>query len=301
MQLPKIILPPRKERNSSAPPSALPRPPTRTLKPPRKIEYGRLSETESNKSTETSERSKNEYELKTSSLKRHQSPISSSGTKNFLNIKSEIQMALNAKSNTKNYGAIKHDQPSGIAKIYYSSKPDFLSTKNYQRFDSSSTPPSPSSDTSKRPFIPNPQGNSSNSSTASKKTTNFVRASSATAAQHQKVSSRDSLNSVSSGSNSNSRSSPIHAKIEAPPTIFSHRSRTRTPPKYLPLQAETNTNSKLNYSPTKLPSSSVLHATHGQQAPSLPPKPTASHHLRGTTSSTGRSGSNGENKYRIQF
>lgn len=292
--MPKIILPPRKERNSSAPPSALPRPPTRTLKHPRKIEYGRLSETESNKSTETSERSKNEYEMKTSSLKRHQSPVSSStgsATKSFLNMKSEL-MSLNGKSNSKSYGAIKNDQPSGIAKIYYSNKPDFLSTKNYQRFDSSSTPPSPSSDSMKRPFIPNPTGSSSSAG----KKTNFVRASSAT--QHQKVSSRDSLNSVSSGSNSNSRSSPIHAKIDPAPSIFSHRSRTRTPPKYLPLQADTSTNSKLNYSPTKLPSSSVLHATHAQQAPSLPPKPTPNH-LRGT--STGRSGSNGENKYRIQF
>jgi hypothetical protein len=259
-----------------------------------------LSETESNKSTETSERNKNEYELKTSSLKRHQSPISnSSGTKNFLNIKNELQLALNGKGNTKNYGAIKNESSAqGITKIYYSNKPDYLSTKNYQRFDSSSTPPSPSSsDSMKRPFATPPTSTSSNNSAGKK--ISFVRASSAT--QNQKASSRDSLNSISSGSNSNSRSSPLQSKIEQPmiPNPLMNRSRTRTPPKYLNInQVEMNNNSKMNYSPTKLPSASVLHAAHMQQAPQLPPKPIPTNHLRGT--STGRSGS-GENKYRIQF
>lgn len=268
-QLPKIILPPRKDRQSSAPPSALPRPP-RNLKPPRKMEYGRLSETDSNKSN-----NKSEYETKTSSLKRHQSPVSSSGSKNFVDIKSELQMALNPTKNPpKTYGSLKTDAVNNITKIYYSNKPDY-----------SRLPESPSSSDSMKRF-----GAASGSQSAGKKI-NFR----SSPGQHQL---RDG--SISSGSNS--RSSPKPPDIAYQPLA---RSRTRTPPKYLNLNPMGG--GKMNYlsnsnnsSPTKpnLPSSSVLY--HQAQAQNADWKQQQQQHQR-ANSGRSNSGSGGENKYRIQF
>lgn len=214
--------------------------------------------------------------MKTSSLKRHQSPVTSTGSKNFVDIKTELQMALNStKNNPKNYGTIKTDTTNNITKIYYSNKPDYLSTKNYQRL-----PDSPSSSDSQKRFV-----------TSGKKIT-FMRQS--PGAQHQ---SREG--SISSGSNS--RSSP---KPEMAYQQMTQRSRTRTPPKYLNLNPNNppSTPTKMNYmnnsnnsSPTKptLPSSSVLH--HAFQAQSQ--NPDWKQHQR---ANSGRSNS-GENKYRIQF
>lgn len=276
-QLPKIVLPPRKDRQSSAPPSALPRPP-RNLKPPRKIEYGRLSETDSNKSNSKL----SEYEIKTSSLKRHQSPVTSNGSKNFVDIKSELQMALNPTKNPpKTYGSMKTDAANNITKIYYSNKPDYVSSKNYQRL-----PESPSSSDSMKRF-----GTGNGSQSAGKKI-NFIRSS---PGQHQ---SREG--SISSGSNS--RSSPKPQEVCYQPLA---RSRTSTPPKYLNLNPMAG--GKMNYlsnsnssSPTKpnLPSSSVLY--HQAQAQNADWKQQQQQHQR-ANSGRSNSGSGGENKYRIQF
>jgi hypothetical protein len=276
-QLPKIVLPPRKDRQSSAPPSALPRPP-RSLKPPRKIEYGRLSETDSNKSN-----SKSEYEMKTSSLKRHQSPVTMTGSKNFVDIKSELQLALNpTKIATKSYGTMKSDTANNITKIYYSNKPDYLSSKQtYQRL-----PESPSSSDSMKRF--GCGGNSSNGSNGKKIT--FTRSSPG----HQQQSREGSMSS-----GSNSRSSPKPPEVSYQPLA---RSRTKTPPKYLNLHAMQG--GKMNYlsnsnnsSPTKptLPSSSVLY----HQAQSANPDWKQQHQR--ASSGRSNSGSGGENKYRIQF
>lgn len=208
--------------------------------------------------------------MKTSSLKRHQSPVTSSGSKNFVDIKTELQMALNStKNNPKNYGTIKTDTTNNITKIYYSNKPDYLSTKNYQRL-----PDSPSSSDSQKRFVSN-----------GKKIT-FMRQSPGN--QHQQ--SREG--SISSGS------SP---KPDVAYQQLTQRSRTRTPPKYLNLNPNSAT-SKMNYlsssnnsSPTKptLPSSSVLHHAFQAQSQNQDWK----QHQR---ANSGRSNS-GENKYRIQF
>lgn len=280
-------MPPRKDRQSSAPPSALPRPP-RTLKPPRKIEYGRLSETDSSKSN-----TKSEYELKTSSLKRHQSPVLSTGSKNFVDIKNEL--AMNTKGNLKNYGTMKSADTAAnnITKIYYSNKPEFLTTsKNYQRL-----PDSPSSSDSLKRSFANGQG---------KKIT-FIRSS--PNPQPPQIPSREG--SVSSGSNS--RTSP---KPEAYQPL--NRSRTRTPPKFLALNQGGSPGglSKLSYinsnqnSPTKvnLPSACVLHHAFQAQAQAQAQAVAASNDFRQQqqqthqrASSARSSGSGGENKYRIQF
>ena len=272
-QLPKIVLPPRKDRQSSAPPSALPRPP-RTLKPPRKIEYGRLSESGSSKSN-----SKSEYEMKTSSLKR-QSPVTSQGSKNYVDIKNELQMALTpTKNNTKTYGTIKTDTANNITKIYYSNKPDYISNASYQRL-----PDSPSSSDSVKKFSGSGNGSGGKKSM-------FMRSSPSSNPQHQ---SREG--SISSGSNS--RSSPKLPEVSYQPL----RSRTRTPPKYLSLNQMgggkfTNLSNSNNSSPTKpnLPSSSVLY--HQAQAQNVDWK----HQHQRANSGRSNSGSGGENKYRIQF
>lgn len=189
-------------------------------------------------------------------------------------------MALNSTKNPpKNYGAIKNDTANNITKIYYSNKPEYLSSKNYQRLPDSPT----SADSQKRFGI-------------SGKVT-FMRQS------PQIQPSREG--SISSGSNS--RSSP---KPEVGYQPLTQRSRTRTPPKYLNLN-QPPAGGKLNYlsnsnnsSPTKptLPSSSVLH--HAFQAHPLNTTSNLStsnewkqQHQR---ANSGRSNS-GENKYRIQF
>lgn len=268
-------MPPRKDRQSSAPPSALPRPP-RTLKPPRKIEYGRLSETDSNKS-----HNKSDYETKTSSLKRHQSPVTASGSKNFVDIKSELQLALNpTKINPKTYGTMKTDTANNITKIYYSNKPDYLLSKNYQRL-----PDSPSSSDSMKRFA--------NSNGSGSKKITFLRSSPG----GQQQQSREG--SLSSGSNS--RLSPRPPEV-AYQLLARTRTPPRTPPKYLNLNQMPGM--RMNYisnsnnsSPTKptLPSSSVLY----QQAQAQNVDRTQQHQR--ANSGRSNSGSGGENKYRIQF
>lgn len=184
-------------------------------------------------------------------------------------------MALNpTKNNPKTYGTMKTDTANNITKIYYSNKPDYLSSKNYQRL-----PDSPSSSDSMKRFA------SSNGS-GSKKIT-FMRSS--PGGQQQ---SREG--SLSSGSNS--RLSP-----KPPEVAYQLLARTRTPPKYLNLNqmpgVKMNYLSSNNSSPTKptLPSSSVLY----QQAQAQNADWKQQHQR--ANSGRSNSGSGGENKYRIQF
>lgn len=211
--------------------------------------------------------------MKTSSLKR-QSPTS--GAKNYVDIKSELQMALNpTKNNTKSYGAI--NTANNITKIYYSNKPDFMSNASYQRL-----PESPSSTDSVKKFSGGSNG----------KKSIFMRSSPGHNAQHQ---SREG--SISSGSNS--RTSP------KPPDVAYQqlgRSRTRTPPKYLhlnPTNAKfSNMGGSNNSSPTKPPSASVLyHQSQAGQNMDWKQPPPHQHQRSGRSNS----GSGAENKYRIQF
>lgn len=236
------------------------------MKPPRKIDYGRLSETDSNKSN-----SKCDFEVKSSSLNRNQSPVTSSGSKNFVDIKSELQMALNStKNKPKNFGTIKNDATNNITKIYYSNKPSFLTSKHYQRL-----PDSPSSSDSMKRF--------GGSSSGAKKIA-YMRSS-----PGAQIQSREG----SMSSESNLRASPK-------PEVSYHqlnRSRTKTPPKHLNLNTSLGGKINFNNSPTKptLPSSSVLY--HQAQAQNVEWK---QQHQR-VNSGRSNSESGGENKYRIQF
>ena len=207
-----------KDRGASLPPSALPRPP-RSLKPPRKIEYGRLSDTEMKKRAETPPKTdtKTEYEMKTNSLKR--TPYGKrefSPAKSYIEMKESLQFAKDFNLKTKNYGSIgetslinnngqKSETKFGFSSKNSSdsdfSKPDYTSTKNYQRLEDQS--PKSSQD----------------STTPIKRTLN-VRKLTPQKIQPQPLGpkgSRDSVNSASSSNNSNtnSRASPIHSKIDS--------------------------------------------------------------------------------------
>ncbi|XP_055534468.1 angiomotin-like protein 1 [Wyeomyia smithii] len=274
------ILPPRKDRGSSLPPSALPRPP-RSLKPPRKIEYGRLSDSEGKKRAETPPKSdaQKDYELKTSSLKRANAAAYSkrefSPGKSYLEMKDTFQLAKDYGTlKSKNYGSLgntsivplKNDSKFGFGSKCNSStanscefsKPDYTSTKNYQRLEEQS-PRKSSLDTAtmKRSLLPNVR-----------------KLSSATV-----KGSRESLNSASSGSNNSnnsnplSRSSPIHSMptnsgVNLPTSLVyhhhNHLHHGRTPPRFIHHQQSTSAES--TKSPLNPPSPQSPTVNH-QQSP----------------------------------
>ncbi|XP_055612160.1 uncharacterized protein LOC129758638 [Uranotaenia lowii] len=327
------ILPPRKDRGASLPPSALPRPP-RSLKPPRKIEYGRLSDSEGKKMAETPPKTPEaDYDMKPSSLKRSTGSGQAFNKREFSPAKSYIEMKDTLQLAAKDYGTLKsknYGSMSNTGAIIPSpgksegkfgfgsksntsnscefSKPDYTSTRNYQRLEEQPLQSRKSSvDTSsmKRSLLPN------------------VRKLSSTPIKG----SRDSLNSASSGSNNSnnsnhlSRSSPIHpsaAQVVQPPPntmVYHHHNHLhhgRTPPRFIHHSQSTSAEStksshhnlqqspqtqqppplfgKMSPSTTKLqthktstlPSASILHAAvtasatiaNGQQSTaSLPPKP----------------------------
>lgn len=249
----------RKDREVSAPPSALPRPP-RVIKSSKKPEFevgGRLSESESNKSS----LGKNDSD-KNLSMKHHQSSSDFSSPNNTLR---------------KNYGSMKTDSSNNLTSIYYTSnnKPNYVSTKNYQRLPES---PRLNNNNSLQRFGANTIGS---------KSMQFVKSS----GQNQFL-----INDSSKAwkiDREGSSSSNYNSKQE----ISTVRSRTQTPPKFLNL----NTRDKISSlsggsnqsSPTKasLPSASVLYQRAQSQTGEW---------KRTTNSSPKRDGSS-ENRYRIQF
>ncbi|EAT42594.1 AAEL005878-PA [Aedes aegypti] len=250
------ILPPRKDRGSSLPPSALPRPP-RSLKPPRKIEYGRLSDSEGKKRAETPPATdpQKEYEMKASSLKRmNAGPFNKrefSPGKSYIEMKDPIQLAAKdyGTLKSKNFGSLgntsipspsKNESKFGFGTKTSASavnsgefsKPEYTSTKNYHRLEEPSLQSRKSSLDSagmKRSLLPN------------------VRKLSSTTVKG----SRDSLNSASSGSNNSnnsnhiSRTSPMHSpQTPHPPTsLVYHLHHGRTPPRFIHHQQSTSAES----------------------------------------------------------
>lgn len=312
-KLPPGILPPR-DRGSSLPPSALPRPP-RSLKPPRKIEYGRLGPetppSDLKKRSQTPPTPTNapidfekQFEMKTSSLKRQNFVNREfSPAKNYLEMKETLKFNKPQDFNMikhRNYGAIysaKQDSKFGFKPTEFS-KPEYTSTRNYQRLEEprskTSLLPNPRK-LSPMPPNPSPDKNSSSGKNA-----------------------RDSLNSAnSSGSNTSTtttpiRSSPCHAKSDSnsSASITYHNVRSQYSPGsgtsiLLPSSSSKQQQSFITSAKNKfqnqmqsnksssLPSSSILHA---KASASLPPaKPMDLKTVRG------HSLARGENKYRIQF
>lgn len=298
--LPAGILPPRIDRGSSLPPSALPRPP-RSLKPPRKIEYGRLgtetpppdlkkrSQTPPTPTNPTVDFEK-QFEMKTSSLKRqnYTNREFSPSSNNYMEMKESLKFNKPQEYNMmkhRNYGAIysaKQDSKFGFKPTEFS-KPEYTSTRNYQRLD----------DSRKASLLPNPRKISP---------------------MPNDKNSRDSLNSAnSSGSNTSTtttpiRSSPCHTKSDSNSSqITYHNIRSQySPASGTSILLPTNKQSFISSAKNKLqshqiqntkmsslPSSSILHA---KASGSLPPaKPESQKSQRG------HSLARGENNYRIQF
>uniref|UniRef100_A0A336KWT4 CSON000332 protein n=1 Tax=Culicoides sonorensis TaxID=179676 RepID=A0A336KWT4_CULSO len=307
--LPAGILPPRKDRGSSLPPSALPRPP-RSLKPPRKIEYGRLGSDvppDLKKRSQTPPTPTNppvdfekQFEMKTSSLKRQNfSNREFSPAKNYMEMKENLKFNKPQEYNMlkhRNYGAIysaKQDSKFGFKPAEFSN-PDYTSTRNYQRLEESR----------KASLLPNPRKVSpmpqpSNSTNTDK---------------NQGKNSRDSLNSANSSGSNTSNTTPCHAKSDSnsSASITYHNMRSQYSPGsgtslLLPPSSSSNkqtsfmTSAKNKFQShqvqgnksSSLPSSSILHA---KASASLPPaKP------MDMKSQRGHSLARGENKYRIQF
>lgn len=115
----------------SLPPRALPRP-QRSLKPPRKVEYDRLSDSQIKAHSQTPPKiiAPSTYEMRTSSLKRDEYPkckFSTSST--YMEMKQALGFPKSPFSlKPKDYGSInKHEF----------SKPDYTSKKNYSRLEGS--------------------------------------------------------------------------------------------------------------------------------------------------------------------
>lgn len=279
------ILPPRKDRGSSLPPSALPRPP-RSLKPPRKIEYDRLSDSELKKRSETPPKltAQRAYELKTSSLKRGEfGKPDFASNKNYMEMKEALDFSNYNKH--KDYGSMNKTDAKFVG---------------YERLDDTKVGKTSDSSSLKRSLLPSARKLSILGPT----NINTVK------------NSRDSLNSGSSGSNnsnnSNPRSSPHHNKTDSNSSniLYHHNgqfSHARTPPKYIRLTPPTDSRTylpktasnqqKLQQYATQQKTSSLpgMYNPGGSNSASLPPKPVDKNNRRGSSLTRG------ENRYRIQF
>lgn len=265
--LPAGILPPRKDRGGSLPPP-IPRIP-RSLKPPRKIEYGRLEVVDyGGKKRAQTPPTPQEYEMKTSSL-----PKRAECTKRGL----AESMKFGQKH--KNYGAIfKTDDKFGFKHAEYAI-PEHTSTRNYQRLD----------EPRKLSLIPNPR-----------------KPPDSKPMLLPKNGSRDSLNSASSGSNNSNnsntpvRSSPVHTDSNSSNSTYQ---RNMTPPSGKNKIQQFN-----NQKSSSLPSSSTLHkkattpTDNMMTTASLPPTKPADKQQQQQQQSQRRGhslGARGENRYRI--
>lgn len=277
-----IPLPPRlKERGTSLPPSALPRPP-RSLKPPRKIEYDRLSDSELKARSQTPPKISSQSPYNSSTLKRSELSRRDyhSPSKNYMEMKEVLSFPKSHFTlKRKDYGSMNNTEFS---------KPDFTSTKNYQRLEdnSKSNKMSPEPNGYKRSLLPSVRKYSPGCPGINQGSKN----------------SRDSVNSNESNNsnNSNLRRSPIHLKVES----NSQQALSRTPSKYTALsQQEKNYLSTARQQQQMQPqakSNAILQAPTSpnvmRTAASLPPKPTDNKNTR-----RGSSVTRGENRYRIQF
>lgn len=252
----------RKEREVSAPPSALPRPP-RIIKPPKKAEFeigGRLSESDSNKSSLSKPDSEKNL------IKRHQSPSDFSSPQNTLR---------------KNYGSMKTDSSNNLTNIYYTNKPtSYVSTKSYQRLPES--PRNTHNNNSLQRF----------GASIGSKSMQFVKNS-------PPVQNQFLINDTSKAWKID-RESSASSNFNQKPDMPTIRSRTQTPPKFLNLSRDkmsslSGGNQSNQSSPTKatLPSAASVMYNHRSQSQTGDWK-------RTTNVSPKRDGS-AENRYRIQF
>ncbi|EDO64548.1 AGAP007536-PA [Anopheles gambiae str. PEST] len=264
------------QRGSSLPPSALPRPP-RSLKPPRKIEYGRLSDggSDSGKKTRAatppSPASSSGASQSGGSLKRSGREFSPAKGGGYVEMKDTLQLTKDYQGGTlkhKTYGSMTTVggggmQAGGVAPSKFgfgSSKSgtgtsgpagsDYPSTKNYQRLED------PSAGTSVGHHHNNSSSQSSSQSRKSSGDSSGTLKRSLLPNTGRKPNvggshgmpkgggSRDSLNSASSGSNHSNlgqtRSSPQPQPHPAGSGYNqqSHQMTSRTPPRFLQQQQQ---------------------------------------------------------------
>lgn len=296
--------PPRlKDRGTSLPPSALPRPP-RSLKPPRKIDYDRLSDTELKARSQTPPTllTHSPFDIKSSSLKRNdfmRRDYTSPAKNNYVEMKEVLTNFPNPHFSLKrkDYGTI---QQTMQQKTEFS-KPDYTSTKYYQRLEESPKLCKASPEASggfKRSLLPSARKYSAAPNAAS---------------ANKPTNSRDSLNSSESNNSvvSNLRQSPVHLKIDpnsGAPYGHSHQTSSRTPPRYMSLTPQeksylSSRQPQMPPSPTSssTKSNSLLVGNNSSVSPaSLPPKPIDNRNGN-PNSRRGGSMTRGENRYRIQF
>lgn len=266
-------------RGTSLPPSALPRP-ARSLKPPRKIDYDRLSDSSNKARSQTPPKlsqSSMPFEMKAATMKRNDY-YRSSPARNYVEMKEMLNFPNPHFSlKRKDYGSMNKSEFS---------KPEHTSTKYYQRLEESPKMNKSSSNGSN-----GGGGGGSGSGSGGGSSGGFKRSllpsarkySPANACNPNKQHSRDSLNSSESNHsvNSNLRQSPIHHHLKvdvhnASNASFHHQHiNSRTPPKYMSL------------------------APPQDKTASLPPKPTVDN--RNGRPGRGTSVSRGENRYKIQF
>lgn len=276
-------------RGTSLPPSALPRP-ARCLKPPRKIDYDRLSDSSNKARSQTPPKlsqSSMPFDMKAATMagmKRNDyscRDYRTSPAKNYVEMKEMLNFPNPHFSlKRKDYGSMNKSEFS---------KPEHTSTKYYQRLEESPKMNKSSSNGN------NSGGGGSNGGGSggggSSSGSGFKRSllpsarkySPANACNPNKQHSRDSLNSSESNHsvNSNLRQSPIHHHLKvdvhnASNASYHHQHiNSRTPPKYMSL------------------------APPQDKTASLPPKPTIDN--RNGRPGRGTSVSRGENRYKIQF
>lgn len=211
-----------KDRGASLPPNA--RPP-RCLKPPRKIDYDRLSDSELKARSQTPPKlsSQSPFDLKSATLKRNdfnRRDFTSAG-KNYVEMKEMLNNFPNP------HFSLKRKDYGSMNKTEFS-KPEHTSTKYYQRLEDSPKPKSDSGSGFKRSLLPSAR-----------------KYSPANASNSNKQHSRDSLNSSESNHSvsSNLRQSPLHTKVDVHPNPAYHHQHvsSRTPPKYLSLTPQDKT------------------------------------------------------------
>lgn len=250
----------------SLPPRALPRP-ARSLKPPRKVEYDRLSDSQLKAHSQTPPKiiTPSSYDIRTSSLKRDDFPkckFSSSST--YMEMKQALGFPKSPFSlKPRDYGSMNKNEFS---------KPDYTSKKNYSRLEGSPRAKTIMPETSgfKRSLLPTVRKYSQSIYPATK-------------------SSRESLNSSESNnsSNMNMRRSPNpnpnpnHAKGESSTSGSQQMSRMLS--KQLGMTQQDHKN--MLYHQQQQSKNNYVSA-------SLPPKP---------ADRTIKSSLSNENRYRIQF
>lgn len=212
----------------------------------------------------------------------------------------------------KDYGTMNTNEPTtpkfGFKNTTDFSRPEFISTKKYQRLeDSPKLTKTTDSNTLKRSLLPNSrklnvlQQNNNNNSNI-----------------HQK-NLRDSFNSSGSNnsnqSNVTSRNSPMHIKTDSNSSHLTLRLHSKTPPKFIHFGPATttttgigssNNNVTLNDNSNNSSHNRLHQPSQMKSSLPLPNSPTSSLPPKPVDNKSGRRGSSlsrngGENRYRIQF